>query len=159
MIRQPVAMPDRHLSVCLPDPLFRAARDIAGRRGQPLERLIVDALNVEVARAYRKARSPVRADERYVAMLRARFARAFAMARDWRDLQDRLAADGAELREAGGGLALFCLRSGERLCKASDMGASLRQLSIRFCAPFPGPPPRAPVPDRVEEDIELFEPF
>jgi hypothetical protein len=134
MIRQPVAMPDRHLSVCLPDPLFRAARDIAGRRGQPLERLIVDALNVEVARA-------------------------FAMARDWRDLQDRLAADGAELREAGGGLALFCLRSGERLCKASDMGASLRQLSIRFCAPFPGPPPRAPVPDRVEEDIELFEPF
>lgn len=152
-------MQDAPISIVLPDPLFRAARDIAGRRGVSVDRLIVDALNAEVARAYRKARSPVRADERYIAMLRARFAGAFAFARAWPDLQERLAARDAELREAGGGLALFSLSTGERLCKASDVGFSLRKLSIRFQAPFPGPRPRHGLRPCEPDEIELIEPF
>lgn len=90
----------------------------------------------EIARRFR-ARPPVRADERLVAPLRARLAPDLAEARDWQDLQDRLRGKGYELREAGGGLALYQVRGG-RVCKASELGFSYSRLLRRFRAPFPG---------------------
>ena len=126
------------ITLTLPDPLLRAARDVAADREVSLQHLLRDALAGEVARAHRKAKSPVRADERMLAMLRARLAPDFGLALGWADLFERLHKRGVTIREAGGGLAVFSLTTGVRLCKASDMGASLGQLARRFGAPFPG---------------------
>lgn len=125
------------VTLSLDDTLLRAARDVARAREIIIQQLLKDALATELARAHRQAKSPVRADERLIAMLRARLAGDFAYARDWFDLIDRLYQKGVVLREAGGGLALFG-HAGARLCKASDVGFSLNQLSRRFKAPFPG---------------------
>ena len=129
---------DTVITLTLHDPLLRAARDVAAAREITVQQLLKDALNAELARAHRQAKSPVRADERLIAMLRARFAGDFAYAGDWYDLIRRLRDQGVCLREAGGGLALFSLASGARLCKASDIGFSLNKLARRFRAPFPG---------------------
>jgi hypothetical protein len=126
------------ITLTLDDPLLRAARDVARDREITIQQLLKDALKAELTRAHRQAKSPVRADERLVAMLRARFAQDFAYARDWFDLIHRLREQGVCLREAGGGLALFSLAGGARLCKASDVGFSLNMLARRFRAPFPG---------------------
>ena len=128
----------QNVSLTLDDPLLRAARDVAHAREITVQQLLKDALKAELARAHRKARSPVRADERLVAMMRARLAADFAYARDWFDLIDRLRDKGVVLREAGGGLALFSAPTGSRICKASDVGFSLNRLARQFKAPFPG---------------------
>ncbi len=129
---------DMRITLTLDDPLLRAARDVAGTREISLQQLLKDALRRELALAHRKAKSPVRADERVIAMLRARLAEDFAYANNWDDLMDRLRDKGVVLREAGGGLALFASNGGARLCKASDMGFSLNRLARRYSAPFPG---------------------
>lgn len=126
------------ISLTLEHPLLRAARDVAHRREITLQQLLKDALAAELARAHRAARSPVRADERMIAMLRARLSEDFALARDWFDLMTRLREKGVLLREAGGGLALFDAAGGARICKASDIGFSLNRLARQFRAPFPG---------------------
>jgi hypothetical protein len=130
--------------VTLPEPLLRAARDVAAAREITVQELIRQALKEEVARHHRAARSPVRADERMardermIGMCRARFAEDFAYAANWWDLILRLREKGVHLREAGGGLALFGAHGGVRMCKASDVGWSLNKLALRFKAPFPG---------------------
>ena len=129
---------DTKLTLTLDDPLLRAARDVAHDREITVQQLLKDALKAELARVHRKARSPVRADERMIAMLRARLSGDFALARDWFDLIDRLRDKGILLREAGGGLALFGASSGARICKASDIGFSLNRLARQFRSPFPG---------------------
>jgi len=129
---------DTKLTLTLDDPLLRAARDVAHAREITVQQLLKDALKAELARVHRKARSPVRADERMIAMLRARLSGDFALARDWFDLIDRLRDKGILIREAGGGLALFGASGGARICKASDVGFSLNRLARQFGAPFPG---------------------
>ncbi|HHH89648.1 MAG TPA: hypothetical protein ENK45_03675 [Aliiroseovarius sp.] len=129
---------DHKITLTLDDPLLRAARDVARIREIALQQLLKDALKAELARAHRRARSPVRADERMIAMMRARLSEDFAYARDWFDLIDRLRDKGVVLREAGGGLALFSAPTGSRICKASDVGFSLNRLARQFQAPFPG---------------------
>jgi hypothetical protein len=85
-----------------------------------------------------KAKTPVRADERLVAPLRALLADDFAHARDWPDLQARLRQKGHRLAEAGGGLVLLDHDTGNRLCKVSELGHGYSQLLRKFDAPFPG---------------------
>lgn len=131
-------MSDDKISVTLPDPLLRAVRDVAARREISIQQLIRDALATEVARAHRSAKSPGRADERMIAMLRARYANDVAFATSWADLTQRLRRHNVVLRESGGGLILVSIVSGARLCKASDIGASINTLARRFKAPFPG---------------------
>lgn len=126
------------ITLTLDEPLLRAARDVARAREITLQQLLKDSLKDELTRAHRRARSPVRADERMIAMLRARLAEDFAYAKDWFDLIDRLRDKGILLREAGGGLGLFGAGSGARICKASDVGFSLNRLARQFGAPFPG---------------------
>lgn len=126
------------ITLTLDDPLLRAARDVARAREITVQQLLKNALKTELARAHRTAKSPVRADERMIAMLRARLAEDFAYASGWYDLIRRLRDKGVVLREAGGGLALFSAATGARLCKASDIGFSLNRLARQFGTPFPG---------------------
>ncbi|MCA8867273.1 MAG: hypothetical protein KDA67_01325 [Rhodobacteraceae bacterium] len=89
-------------------------------------------------RAHRKAKSPVRVDERVIHMLRAKLAGDFAYARNWSDLLERLRRHDMVLRESGGGLILTNIPGGARLCKASELGYSLQTMARRFNVPFPG---------------------
>jgi hypothetical protein len=131
-------MSETEFTLRLPESLLRALRDVAAARDITPGQLVRDAISREVRRGLTRATSPDRAEERRIAMYRARFASDFALATSWGDLQDRLWHKGAELREAGGGLALVTRPGGARMCKASDLGASLQTLSRRFRAPFPG---------------------
>ncbi len=128
-----------HISLQLPPALLRAARDVAADRDLTLGELLRVALQAELRRVARPATAPDRAEERRIAMIRARFAEDFAYAQTWQELQTRLKAKGAYLQGAGGGLVVATWPAGQRLCKASQVGASIAQLARRFRAPFPGP--------------------
>ncbi len=92
------------------------------------------------------ARTPDRVEEKppqcppeaLLGPLRALLAVDLAKADGWDDLQERLARHGYTFRERGGGLALYCLNTAARLCKASDLGWSYADLMRRFGAAFPG---------------------
>lgn len=122
----------------LPEPLLRAAQELADARDISLGAVIRTALSAEVRRANCPAKTPNRADKRLVDPLRALFAVDFGEARTWPELQSRLAAKGFILREAGGGLALHAFAGGQRLCKASELGHAYASLMRRFGKPFPG---------------------
>lgn len=134
---QVAGMEHVEFAVRLDPTLLRAARDVAGARDISVGQLVRDALNAEITRSKRKARSPVRADERMIARLRAQLGHDLAYAGNWFDLDERLRRHGMTLREAGGGLALFAIPGGARLCKASDLGCSLQTLTRRFGRPYP----------------------
>ncbi|MGZ9808910.1 hypothetical protein ACXN5S_00420 [Pseudoroseicyclus sp. H15] len=150
----------------LPDELQRVAEAMARAEDETLGALVRRLLAKEVSRR-QNAKPPVRADELLVAPLRARLAGDLAHASDWEDLRRRLAAKGYALHEAGGGLALHRHPTGERLCKASDLGFSYSRLMRRFQAPFPGHRhthlvqrhlgPAAP--REGDDEPVLFEPF
>lgn len=107
---------------------------------------LVQALNDHSA----AARTPDRVEERppqsppqappgaLLGPLRALLAVDLAQADGWDDLQSRLARHGYTFRERGGGLALHCLNTAARLCKASDLGWPYADLMRRFGAAFPG---------------------
>lgn len=145
------------ISLKLPEPLLRAAVLLAQDRDCSLGALIRHALNAEIKRAGSPAKTPNRADERLVDPLRALLAVDFGEARNWPDLQHRLATKGYALREAGGGLALHNHPDGARLCKASELGHAYASLMRRFGKPFPThsqhwqnarfPHKKAPLPD------------
>lgn len=128
----------RPVTIRLPELLLRAAEDMAQARDISLGALIRAALSAELRRANLPAKTSNRADERLVDPLRALLAADFGEARDWSDLQARLADKGFALREAGGGLALHDHPGGARLCKASEIGHAYASLMRRFGAPFPG---------------------
>jgi hypothetical protein len=106
--------------------------------------IIRDAVNRDIRRRA-EAKTPVRADERLVAPLRALLADDFAYARTWAELQARLGAKGYRLAEAGGGLILQARDSGDRICKASELGYSYSALLRRFDCVFPGHAHSAPL--------------
>jgi hypothetical protein len=131
-------MNDAKFVLELPETLLCAARDVAAARDVSVGQVIRDALKLEIRRAANPAGRSIRHDDRTLAVLRARYADAFAYAKNWGDLRRRLHDKGVMLREAGGGLALVADPGGARICKASDIGASLKSLAQRFRAPFPG---------------------
>ncbi|WP_176440800.1 hypothetical protein [Oceanicola sp. 22II-s10i] len=112
---------------------------LAAERDVTAGQVVRDLVAAEIRRT-RDARPPVRADERLLAPLRARLADDLAHATGWADLTRRLAKKGYELRPAGGGMTMHDLRSGARLCKASELGFSYQRLMHRFGAPHPDHP-------------------
>ncbi len=106
--------------------------------------IIRDAVNRDIRRRA-EAKTPVRADERLVAPLRALLADDLAYAQSWEDLQARLLVKGYRLAEAGGGLILQADATGDRLCKASELGYSYSALLRRFDCVFPGHAHTAPL--------------
>lgn len=145
----------------LPVDLMREAWLIAKDRDITLGQLTRDLLSKEISR-HKNARPPIRADERLVAPLRARLAADFAHATGWADLDRRLSDKGYVLRAAGGGLALHRRSSGDRLCKASELGFGYSRLVERFRAAFPGHS-HTWIAERVlnqaDTDVDLIEPF
>lgn len=113
------------------------AGEIARDRDITLGQLIRDLLNAEISR-HKNARPPNRADEQLVAPLRARLAPLISASRSWKMLEDNLASLGFEFRPAGGGLALYRISDGERLCKASELGFGYSRLVERFGEALPG---------------------
>jgi len=126
------------VTVTLTQTTRAALLKLAESDGLDLRGLILRAIDAEIARRNAPARTPVRAEERLLAPLRALLARDLAVAQDWDDLQSRLAAKGYRLREAGGGLVLATHPGGRRMCKASELGYSYSDLMRRFGRPFPG---------------------
>jgi hypothetical protein len=131
-------MSDARFQLDLPEPLLRALRDVAIKRSQSIAQVMRVALEAEVKRATRSAKSSTWADEQHLAMCRAKYAPDVAYATGWGDLMRRLFHKGAALREVSGGLVIYSVQSGLRICKASDVGASMATLARRFKAPFPG---------------------
>lgn len=121
------------LPVAMLDALRRVAADDDVTAGQ----LVREAIERDLRRRA-EAKTPIRADERLVAPLRALLADDFAHAKDWQDLQSRLIAKGYRLAESGGGLVLVTHPAGDRLCKGSELGHSYSALLRKFQKPFPG---------------------
>ena len=117
---------------------------IAAENDESVGQIIRSAINRDIRRRA-EAKTPIRADERLVAPLRALLAHDFAYARGWGDLQSRLFAKGYRLSESGGGLILQACDTGERICKASELGYSYSALLRRFDCVFPGHAHSAPL--------------
>jgi hypothetical protein len=117
---------------------------LAAQDDVSLGQIIRNALLREVRRRT-PAKTPIRADERLVAPLRALLADDLADALGWDDLQSRLRTKGYRLAEAGGGLILQSHPTGTRLCKASELGFSYSALLRRFDCSFPGHTHTAPL--------------
>jgi hypothetical protein len=127
------------------DPVVWAALDrFAAEDDVTTGQIIRAAINREIRRRA-EAKTPIRADERLVAPLRALLADDFAYAKGWSDLQSRLATKGYRLAEAGGGLILQESSTGARICKASELGYSYSALLRRFDSLFPGHSHTAPL--------------
>jgi hypothetical protein len=148
----------------LPSTQAAALRRLAAQRDVTVGQIIREAIANEIRRETRDGRGPNRADETLLAPLRALLAAEFAEALGWADLQQKLEIKGYRLREAGGGLALHTHPSGERVCKASELGYAYSKLMRRFGAPFPGHAhghlvKRVLPFDPDEDQIDLIEPF
>ncbi|WP_083499835.1 hypothetical protein [Tropicibacter naphthalenivorans] len=113
------------------------ANQIAREKDISVGQLLRNLLSAEISRR-KNARPPNRADEQLLAPLRARLAPIFAAANDWNQLENDLRNVGFAIRPAGGGLALHRHPSGERLCKASELGFSYSRLVERYQSGFPG---------------------
>ena len=116
---------------------WQALTQIATQENVPVDTVIAEAIRRDLFRRTR-AKKAVRTDERLVAPLRALLASDFAQAETWEDLHLRLRAKGYTLVEAGAGLALCDAQSGQRVCKASDLGNSYGRLMQRFGCTMPG---------------------
>jgi hypothetical protein len=117
---------------------------LAAEEDVSVGQIIRNAINRDIRRR-EEAKTPVRADERLVAPLRALLADDFAYAKGWGELQARLVKKGYRLAEAGGGLILQSRDSGARICKASELGYSYSALLRRFDTVFPGHSHSAPL--------------
>lgn len=84
--------------VKLPAPTLAALHQIAKQDDISVGQILRDAVNRDLLRR-EKAKTPVRADERIVAPLRALLADDFAYSTDWAELRSRLASKGYMLRE------------------------------------------------------------
>lgn len=132
------AMEHHKVHFLLPDPMLRAASDIARQRDISIGQLVRSALDAEIKRRTSPAKTPNRADEQLLASLRRLLARDLAVADSWEALKQTLADKGFAFHEAGGGLALHSHPDGGRLCKASELGYAYGDLMRRFGRPFPG---------------------
>jgi hypothetical protein len=128
---------DIEITLKLSEVTAAALRQLAEQEDVSIGQIIRDAIRRDLSRR-EKAKTPIRADERLVAPLRALLADDFAYAQNWSDLTRRLLQKGYRLAESGGGLILLHHLGGERLCKASELGYSYSQLLRKFDAPFPG---------------------
>ena len=123
----------------LPAKLLKDAGKVALAHDVTIGHLVRQMLTREVERRL-DPKTSNRADEGLVAALQALLAGDMALADGWDDLADRLARHGYALRPAGGGLTLYKLSCGTRVCTGSELGFSYRCLVKRFQAAMPGHP-------------------
>ncbi|WP_226779800.1 ribbon-helix-helix protein, CopG family [Oceaniglobus trochenteri] len=125
------------MTLKMPDEMVRALEEIAAREDVTPGQIVRDAIARDLRRRC-SAKSDGRSDEALVAPLRSLLADELAFSESWEALQSALARKGFTLREAGGGLVLYAIDSGARLCKGSELGYSHLTLARRFGQPFPG---------------------
>ncbi len=129
------------LLVSLPPDLTKVLRHRAQANGMSPVTFAHLLLVQSLTEQRETARIPERVEERrsqsLLGPLRALLAVDLAQATGWEDLQERLAVHGYTFRERGGGLALHCLSTAARICKASDLGWPYADLMRRFGAAFP----------------------
>jgi hypothetical protein len=128
---------DIEITLKLSEVTAAALRQVAETEDISIGQIIRDAIRRDLSRR-EQAKTPIRADERLVAPLRALLADDFAYAENWADLSRRLLQKGYRLAESGGGLILINHHNGQRLCKASELGHSYAQLTRKFDTAFPG---------------------
>lgn len=127
------------------DPVHWAALDrIAAEEDVSVGQIIRWAIDRDLRRRA-AAKTPIRADERLVAPLRVLLADDLAYAKSWGELQTRIGTKGYRLVESGGGLILQRIETGDRVCKASELGYSYSALLRRFDTVFPGHAHTAPL--------------
>ena len=129
-------METRDVTLKLPKPVLDALILAADQDDVSVGQIIREAIDRDLRRRV-AAKTPVRADERLVAPLRALLAVDFAYASSWDDLAQRLHGKGYTLAESGGGLILLDQATGQRICKGSELGYGYAQLLRKFNAPFP----------------------
>lgn len=110
---------------------WKALEQIAADEGSSVTAVIRDAIKRDLFRRTR-AKKAVRPDERLIAPIRSLLADDFAYAQNWQDLHQRLRYKGYDIREAGGGVALYDRGTGRKVCKGSDLGYSYSRLTQRF---------------------------
>ncbi|KPP93164.1 MAG: hypothetical protein HLUCCA08_11240 [Rhodobacteraceae bacterium HLUCCA08] len=113
----------------------------ARQEARPIAQVAARIVERELRRR-QDAKTTDRSDERLVARLQRLLAPTIADAGGWQDLARDLATLGYEMRPAGGGITLHLRETGERLCKASELGFAYARLVRRFGAPMPGHPHR-----------------
>ncbi len=131
----------------LPPALLRAAQVRAAERDQTVGQIVRDLLTREVLQS--AAAAPHRAsptDDRLINALQAYLALDLAEATGWGDLMRRLSVQGYALRSADEGLTLLDASTGERLCKASELGFAYGVFVRRFGCAMPGHPEPDPMP-------------
>ncbi|QHQ36714.1 hypothetical protein [Algicella marina] len=74
---------------------------------------------------------------REIRAIRIELADEFAFARNWRDLQGRLARHGFTLRHHQGNLMLLRWPGGAPVCPATSLGGPYERLRSRLAVPFP----------------------
>lgn len=126
------------ITLKLPAATLAALRRIADEDDMTPGQIIRAAISAEIGRRRKAAKTPVRADERLVAPVRALLADDFAYAASWQELLLRLNRKGFGLAEAGGGLIVYETATGQRICKGSELGHGYAALVRRFHAAFPG---------------------
>lgn len=123
----------------LPRELLSGAQRVATARDVTIGHMVRVLLKREVDRQLSTKRDGG-TDERLLAALQALLARDMADATDWDDLATRLRPHGYVLRPSGGGVVLFKISCGTRVCKGSELGFAYGTLTERFGAPMPGHP-------------------
>ena len=103
----------------------------AQRRLDPDE-LLADFVRLKLKNWDRKAKRELATDERLLAPLRLLVAEALRASQGWSEIAFRLEAKGIAYALAGGGLILVDVSSGQRLCKASEVGPSYARLTKRY---------------------------
>lgn len=148
---------ETHVTISVPDELTGALNTACERLGMTPERFIETALAAGIASWRRggwRGDGPDLEDPLLIG-LRARYGRALSLATSWADLDSRLAAQDLALARSGGGLALMRRATGERICRASDVGPGAASLERRFGPPETlAPKLDPPDPPKASTDVE-----
>lgn len=123
----------------LPRELLSGAQRVATARDVTIGHMVRVLLKREVDRQL-SAKRDAGTDERLLAALQALLARDMADATGWDDLAARLRPHGYVMRPSGGGVVLYKISCGTRVCKGSELGFGYGALVERFGAPMPGHP-------------------
>lgn len=129
-------MMTQDLTLALPAHLVAELQRLARDRGDGVDRFVRAMLDREVMHL-RSAQAAHQRRTARLARLQHLLTPVIATARDWGDLQARLALIGFELRPEGAAIALHDRATGEWLCRGADLGIAYPLLMRRFGGPLP----------------------
>ena len=111
---------------------WRRFLDGCVQHGEDPNELVANFVRLKLKNWDKEAKRELATDERLLAPLRLLVAGALRASRSWGEIAFRLEAKGLAYALAGGGLILVDVSSGQRLCKASEVGPSYARLTKRY---------------------------